>query len=146
MKLNYVGRTLIIDITNGWLIMIIVDDCLRSVLLLLSGTMAVTKVSVKDSWLSCFDPTGTGSGYVASSAAGGARRATSCAGHARVPLAGGSTNGIRCGEAEKAAAQRPHSRWCGRQVRLSRTPMEACGGAQYGPATAVQRVFSACQC
>ena len=57
MKLNYVGRTLIIDITNGWLIMIIVDDCLRSVLLLLSGTMAVTKVSVKDSWLSCFDPT-----------------------------------------------------------------------------------------
>ena len=70
MKLNYVGRTLIIDITNGWLIMIIVDDCLRSVLLLLSGTMAVTKVSVKDSWLSFFDPTGTGSGYVASSAAG----------------------------------------------------------------------------
>ena len=49
VKLHYVERTLIIDASDGWLIMIIVDGCSRSVVLLLSGTMAVTTASAKDS-------------------------------------------------------------------------------------------------
>ena len=101
VKLHYVGRTLIIDASDGWLIMIIVDGCSRSVVLLLSGTM-VAPLSA---------PRAAGPFSLTRQAPRPAtlhhprQVAPAEPPEARdISLAGGSVNEIRCAEGEKAAA------------------------------------------